>query len=138
MDLRQITEEFSVSPQIDAAHVHEIAGAGFRSVLCNRPDGEEPGQPGYDDIAEVVRAEGLEARSVPIVSGQITPQALEAFRAALEELPKPVLAYCRSGTRCTMLWAITQHGRMDDEEIVRRAAHAGYDVAGLIRQLNAR
>ena len=138
MDLRHLTDEFSVSPQIDVEQLHEIAGAGFRSVLCNRPDGEEPGQCSYDTIADAARAEGLEVRSVPIVSGMVTPQALEDFRAALEEMPKPVLAYCRSGTRCTMLWAIAQHGTMDDADIERRAAEAGYDVSGLLRQLRAR
>ena len=138
MDPRHLTDEFSVSPQIDAEHVHEIAGAGFRSILCNRPDGEEPGQCGYDAIADVAQAEGLEVRSVPIVSGMVTRQALEDFRTALAEMPKPVLAYCRSGTRCTMLWAIAQHGTMDDAEIERRAAEAGYDVSGLLRQMRAR
>ncbi len=138
MDIRQISDDFAVSPQIGTAQVKEIAGAGFRSVLCNRPDGEEPGQPGYDEIAGAAGAEGLEARLVPIVSGQVTPAALEAFKTALDEMPKPILAYCRSGTRCTMLWAISQIGALDDAEIVRRAAEAGYDVAGLVQQLGGR
>ncbi|MEQ9258468.1 MAG: TIGR01244 family sulfur transferase [Roseovarius sp.] len=138
MDLRQITEEFSVSPQIDPEEMPEIAGAGYASILCNRPDGEEYGQPDFDGIRTAAETAGLEARWVPIVSGQITPDALEAFGAALEEMPKPILAYCRSGTRCTMLWAITQHGRMEEAEIVRRAADAGYDVAGLMRQMQGR
>lgn len=138
MDLRHLTDRFTVSPQIDEAHMHEIAGAGFRSVLCNRPDGEEPGQCDYARIAEAARAEGLEVRSVPISGGVITPQALAEFRAALDEMPKPILAYCRSGTRCTMLWAAAQHEIMDDSEIERRAAKAGYDVSGLLRYLGAR
>jgi len=138
MDLRQLTDDLTVSPQIEVEDMQQITGAGFRSVLCNRPDGEEPGQSGYDTIADAAREEGLEVRSVPIVSGMVTPQAIEDFRASLEEMPKPILAYCRSGTRCTMLWAITQHGQMDDAEIERRAAEAGYDVSGLLRQLQAR
>lgn len=138
MDLRRLTAEFSVSPQIDPGHMHEISGAGFRAVLCNRPDGEEPGQSPYDAVAEAARAEGLEARCVPIVSGAVTPEALAEFQTALEELPKPILAYCRSGTRCTMLWSITQYGRLDDDEILRRAAAAGHDMAGLIGQLRRR
>lgn len=138
MDIRPLTDDFAVSPQIDAAHIPEIAGAGFRSILCNRPDGEEYGQPGFDEIAEAAAAEGLEVRSVPIVSGMVTQQALDDFADALRDMPKPILAYCRSGTRCTMLWSIAQHGRMDDEEIVSRAAKAGYDMAGLVRQLQHR
>ncbi|WP_397543078.1 TIGR01244 family sulfur transferase [Roseovarius salis] len=137
MDARRLTDDFSVSPQIEADSLSEIARAGYRSVLCNRPDDEEPGQTAYERIAAAAGEEGLEARSVPIVSGVITAEALEDFRAALDELPKPILAYCRSGTRCTMLWAITRHGEMDDAEIQRRAAEAGYDVSGILRQLGS-
>ena len=138
MEIRPLTDEFAVSPQVDPDHMHEVAGAGFRAVLCNRPDGEEPGQCDYDSVARAAEAEGLQVRWVPIVSGRMTQEALDDFRDALEEMPKPLLAYCRTGTRCTMLWAITQHGRVDDDEIVRRAADAGYDVAGLIAQLAVR
>jgi sulfide:quinone oxidoreductase len=137
MDLRRLTDDFTVSPQITEEDAADIAARGYRSVLCNRPDGEEPGQPSYDSIAGAARAQGLEARSVPIVSGMITPEAMEDFRAALDEMPGPVLAYCRSGTRCTMLWAIARHGEMEDAEIERRAAEAGYDVSGILRQLGA-
>ncbi len=135
MDIRPLTKEFAVSPQIDAAHVKEIAGAGFRSILCNRPDGEEAGQPEFDAIETAARAEGLEVRSVPIVSGMLTPDALAEFDQALQDLPKPILAYCRSGTRCTMLWAAVEHGRRADDDIVERAAKAGYDVGPLVRQM---
>ncbi|MEO1137985.1 MAG: TIGR01244 family sulfur transferase [Pseudomonadota bacterium] len=138
MDIRPLTEEFAVSPQIDAAHMKEIAGSGFRSILCNRPDGEEMGQDDYATIEAAAQAEGLEIRCVPIVSGMVTQDALSDFMAALDEMPKPMLAYCRSGTRCTMLWAIAQHGRMDGEEIINRAAKVGYDMTPLVRQLEGR
>ncbi|MEQ8895962.1 MAG: TIGR01244 family sulfur transferase [Roseovarius sp.] len=137
MELRRITDDYTVSPQIEVEDVQGIAGAGFRSIMCNRPDGEEPGQTGFDLIAEAAEKQGLEVRTVPIVSGMITPEALEQFRTALEVMPRPMLAYCRSGTRCTMLWAIAQHGTMDNAEIERRAAAAGYDVSGVLRQLGA-
>lgn len=137
MDLRTITEEFSVSPQIAVGDVQDIAGAGFRSILCNRPDGEEVGQPAFDAVAAAAEAEGLEARHVPMGHAGVPPQTLAAFRAALEELPKPVLAYCRSGTRCMVLWSITQYGTLDDAEIIARARAAGYDMAGLVRQLGS-
>ena len=138
MDLRQLTDRFTVSPQIDVAHLHEIAGAGFRSILCNRPDGEEPGQCDYDSIAEAARAEGLEVCWIPVSGGVFSPQAVEEFRTALAEMPGPILAYCRSGTRCTMLWALSQHGVMADQEIALRAAKAGYDVSGLLSRLRTR
>ncbi|MEO0751463.1 MAG: TIGR01244 family sulfur transferase [Pseudomonadota bacterium] len=136
MDLRKLTDDFSVSPQVDAAHMREIAGAGFKSIMCNRPDHEDPAQPEYDAIAEAAAREGLEVAWVPVSGGMMTPDALVAFRAALTDMPRPMLAYCRSGTRCTQLWAITQHGAMDDAEIAERAAKAGYDVSGLLMQLS--
>ena len=135
MDLRTLTKDFSVSPQIAVDDLHAIAGAGFRSVLCNRPDGEEYGQPGFEAIAAAAEAEGLQTRHVPMGQAGVSPQIMAEFRAALDEMPGPVLAYCRSGTRCTVLWSIAQHGTLDDAEIVRRAQEAGYDMAGLVRQL---
>ncbi|WP_338549917.1 TIGR01244 family sulfur transferase [Roseovarius phycicola] len=138
MDIRQLTDDFAVSPQIDVAHMKEIAGAGFRSLLCNRPDGEEMGQTDYSAIEDAAAQEGLEIRWIPIVSGMVTQEAMSEFTAALDEMPKPILAYCRSGTRCTMLWSIAQYGRLDDQEIVSRAAKAGYDMGPLIQQLSNR
>jgi len=138
MDIRQLTDDFAVSPQIDVAHMKEIAGAGFRSLLCNRPDGEEMGQPDFAAIEDAAAQEGLEIRWIPIVSGMVTQGAMSEFTAALDEMPKPILAYCRSGTRCTMLWSIAQYGRLDDQEIVSRAAKAGYDMGPLIQQLSSR
>ena len=136
MDIRRITEDYAVSPQITLADIAEIKAAGFRSIMCNRPDGEDYGQPEFDAVAEAARAEGLEVRCVPIVSGMVTPQAAQDFAAALEDMPKPMLAYCRSGTRCTMLWSIASYGRLSGDEIVSAARDAGYDMSGLVRQLD--
>ncbi|SHL49932.1 TIGR01244 family protein [Roseovarius marisflavi] len=135
MDLRKITDDFSVSPQIECEDVAAIAAAGFRSILCNRPDGEEFGQCAYDAVAEVAQAAGLAVRSVPIVSGMLSEADLAAFRAALDELPKPILAYCRSGTRCTMLWSMTSFDDLGADEIVKATSAAGYDMSGLMRQM---
>ncbi|WP_417728661.1 TIGR01244 family sulfur transferase [Roseovarius sp.] len=135
MDLRPITQDFTVSPQISCADVSKIVDAGFRSILCNRPDGEDFGQTPYDEVAACARANGLEVRFVPIVSGQMTEADLIAFRAALEELPKPVLAYCRTGTRCTMLWSMTRFNELGGDEILRSTSSAGYDMSGLVAQL---
>ncbi len=135
MDLRRITDDFSVSPQIEANDIATIVAAGFRSLLCNRPNGEEYGQSDYEPIAEAASAAGLEVRLVPITSAGISADDLQDFRAALEEMPRPILAYCRTGTRCTMLWTIAQHGRIPPGEILTRTAEAGYDMSGLLRQL---
>lgn len=138
MDIRPLTEEFAVAPQIDPEDIPGIKQAGYASILCNRPDEEEPGQPDYAAIEAAAAAEGMRIAWVPIVSGMVTQDALSDFATALEEMPKPILAYCRSGTRCTMLWTIASHGRIPDAELLERSAKAGYDMSGVLRQLQAR
>jgi len=138
MDACRLSDDFAISSQIAVEELDEIARAGFRAILCNRPDDEDPGQPAFATIAAAARAAGLEARTVPIASGVITTEAMAAFRAALDELPRPIFAYCRSGARCTFLWAAARLGEIAPDEIARRAARAGYDVSGLLRQLGAR
>lgn len=136
MDIRQITPDYAVSPQIKAQDIPDIKAAGFRSIMCNRPDGEEFGQPDFDAIAKAAQDVGLEVRCVPIVSGMVTPQAAQDFATALDQMPKPMLAYCRSGTRCTMLWSIVNHGEISGDDIIKATRNAGYDMAGLVRQLD--
>ena len=104
MKITPLTPEFSVSPQIRPEDVAEIAAAGYRAILCNRPDGEDAGQPVYALVEAAARAAGLETLHVPVVSGAITQGNVEDFRAAVADLPTPLLAYCRSGTRCANLW----------------------------------
>lgn len=138
MDIRPLTEDFAVAPQIDPWEVAGIKQAGYASILCNRPDDEEPGQPDYTAIEAAAKDAGLQIAWVPIVSGMVTQEALDDFAKALDEMPKPILAYCRSGTRCTMLWTITRHGQMPEAELLERTSNAGYDMSGLLRQLQAR
>lgn len=134
MDIRKITDEFSVAPQIHAEDVAAIAAAGFRAVICNRPDGESSDQPCCDDIAAAATARGLAWRMQPVSSGGITRADVEAFGALLEELPKPVLAYCRSGTRCAMLWCLSEARTRPLPDILRRARAAGYDMSSVIQR----
>ncbi len=130
MDSRKLTNEISVAPQISVADVDAIAAAGFRSIICNRPDGEDFGQPECHEIEQRAREVGLEFAWQPIVGGQLGPQQVSEFGDLYDRLPKPVLAYCRSGTRCTTVWAFSQAGRLDTSEIIAAAAAAGYDLSG--------
>ena len=108
MNLQQITEDFTVSPQILPSDVAAIAAGGFKSLICNRPDGESPDQTPYAVIeAEAARA-GLAFRHIPVVSGAMTQGDVDAMAAALSEMPAPVFAYCRSGTRCGVLFRAVQ------------------------------
>lgn len=108
MDYRQITDSYSVSPQIEPSDVAAIRAAGFKSVICNRPDDEQPGQPSHDAVKAAVEAAGLTFRYIPVVSGQMTMDNVEDQAKVLGEIEGPVLAYCRSGTRCTNLYAAIQ------------------------------
>lgn len=134
MDIRRITDEFSVAPQICSEDVPAIAAAGFRAVICNRPDGEASGQPCCKEIEDAVRASGLAWRSQPVRSGDVGCEDVQVFADLLAALPKPVLAYCRSGTRCAMLWSLSQAGKRPLSDILARTQAAGYDMAATMRQ----
>lgn len=103
MEFRQVSDMLSVCAQIGAAEVSGIKAAGFRSIICNRPDGEGADQPDFAEIAEAAGVAGLETRYIPVVPGAIAAEDVEAFAKALRELPGPVLAYCRTGARSAML-----------------------------------
>lgn len=131
MTARRLTADISVAPQLTTDDVAAVAAEGFKSIICNRPDGESYDQTAYADIEAAAKAAGLPVRNIPITPGRMTPAEVDAFRAALSELPKPILAYCRTGTRSTMLWSLSQAGQRPAEEILSIAAAAGYDVSGL-------
>lgn len=126
---RQVTESFAVSPQITTSDVEAIKAAGFRSILCNRPDGEELGQPTYHEIEAAAKASGLEIRHQPVTGGP-TQADVQAFSALAGELPSPIFAYCKSGTRCIMLWALAESQERPVAEVLDLARQAGYDLRG--------
>lgn len=111
MEIRQITDDYSVSGQITADEVAAIKAAGFKSVICNRPDDEQPGQPSAASIRTAVEAAGLAFRHIPVISGQMTVDNVTDMAGALDEMEGPVFAYCRSGTRCTNLYMAIQQSR---------------------------
>ncbi|MEP9388487.1 TIGR01244 family sulfur transferase [Mesorhizobium sp. KR9-304] len=108
MEYRQISDNYSVSGQILPQDIAAVKAAGFKSVICNRPDNEQPGQPSADSMKAAAKAAGLEFRYIPVISGQITEENVADQAAALEGLKGPVFAYCRSGARSTNLYALIQ------------------------------
>ena len=108
MKIYEITPDFSVAPQIAPEDVAQIVDQGFRAVICNRPDGETPDQPEVATVRAEAERLGLAFAYVPVVSGWITPENVAEFQAALDAMPGPVLAYCRSGARCQNLWMLAQ------------------------------
>ena len=135
MEFRKITDDITVSPQIGAEHLQEIVDAGFRSIICNRPDGEGADQPTFDEIGAAAKALGLEVAYLPVVSGKVTDAAAEEFGQKLRELPGPVFAYCRTGTRCATLWSLSQASAMEPPAILAATKSAGYDMAGVVRRI---
>lgn len=104
-----LTDTFAVAPQLSPADMQAVADAGFRSVIINRPDLEGgPDQPLAADVMQAARAAGLTVEYQPVVSGAMTRADVERFAQLLQELPGPVLAYCRTGTRCTHLYNAAQ------------------------------
>ena len=135
MEIRPITPRYAVSPQIEPHDIVEIAAAGYTTILCNRPDGEIPAELQADVIRAATEAAGLTFKELPL-----THDTIEAVVAAqmqiVETAPGPVFAYCASGTRCTIVWALGQVGRMSAEDIVAAAQSAGYDLSSMASRLD--
>lgn len=111
LPVRAIAADVCVAPQLTPAAMSEVARAGFRSVVNNRPDFEEgPGQPTSAQIEAAARAAGLEYRFLPVAGSYQSPEEIAAFAALLAELPRPILAFCRSGARSTRLYQAATAG----------------------------
>lgn len=106
--LKRVSDEVYVAPQIKASELTDLAAQGFRSIVCNRPDGEEADQPVFSEIERAASAAGLQTRFIPVEAGKVSEDDAVAFAAACAQLPKPILAYCRSGARSTKLWELAQ------------------------------
>lgn len=118
-----------VAGQIRPEDVLGLAAAGIGTIVNNRPDGEEAGQPAAAEIEAAARAAGLGYRHIP-VSGALAPDRVEAMAAVLEQAEGKVLAFCRSGTRSAFLWALAEASRgADPAVLVEQAAAAGYDLS---------
>jgi uncharacterized protein (TIGR01244 family) len=117
---------FVAARPIVVADIANLSAAGIRLLVNNRPDGEEAGQPSSDEIEAAARSAGLDYRHIP-VAGRFPPERVEAMAEALEQ--GPVLAFCRSGTRSTFLWALARAARgAPAEQSVAAAAAGGYDL----------
>jgi uncharacterized protein (TIGR01244 family) len=111
MDIRQIDDNFSVTGQIFPDDIRDIAAAGFRTVICNRPDGESPDQPDFAEIASVAEKAGIPVHYVPVVPGGLTQDDVDALAEVLADAEGPVLAYCRSGARSTNIYGLVRQMR---------------------------
>ena len=127
---RKLTENVLVSPQLALADVAAAAASGVAMIINNRPDGEDPDAPQSADIAAAAAAEGLNYVEIPVGHAGFSEPQVDAMIAALEQAEGPILAYCRSGTRSTLLWALAQAKQGENPDAIARAAmQAGYDIS---------
>jgi sulfide:quinone oxidoreductase len=135
MDIRPLVPGLSVAPQITAAELDALKKAGYRAIICNRPDGEGSDQPLFAEISHAAQAVGIEAHYLPAESGKVSDEQGVAFGQLFDSLPKPVLAYCRTGMRSTTMWALSQANSQPLPTILESAKKAGFDLKGVIRRI---
>jgi len=136
MEIRPITPRYAVSPQITVEDVPAIAAAGFVKVICNRPNVEVPIDMQSDAIGEAVRAAGMEYEILELTHQTMTPENVARQRDLAESCSGPVLAYCASGTRCSVIWALGQCDQMSTDDILKATTKAGYMLENLRPTLN--
>ena len=128
----KLSDRVWASPQIGVAQVSEAAARGIGLIINNRPEGESDDQTSGSDIAAAAKAAGIGYVAIPVTHAGFSEPQVAAMVAALAETTAPVLAYCRSGTRSTLLWALAEASRgISPDELAGKAASAGYDVSGI-------
>jgi len=138
VDIKKISPFISVSPQISVTDVGVLASQGYRSIICNRPDGEADDQPVAADIAAAAQRHGMEFHYQPVVSGQVGDDDVSDFGALMASIDGPVLAFCRTGTRSITLWALSEVRHMTVASVLAAAKALGYDLEGLQGRLQER
>lgn len=138
MNIKTITEGFSVAEQVSVADVEALAAQGIKSLICNRPDAESEGQPSFEEIESAAQEQGILVRHIPVISGRIADDDVKDFAEAMASLPRPILAYCRTGTRSINLWALSQGSKgRSTAEIMAIGQQAGYDLSDAVARLSA-
>ncbi|MHA6263818.1 protein tyrosine phosphatase family protein [Arenibacterium sp. CAU 1754] len=131
MQARQLSPRYQVSPQIAVEDIPAIAAEGITTIICNRPDAEVPPSHRADAIGAAARAAGLTFEVLELTHQTMTPENVARQRALIDTADGPVLAYCASGTRCSVVWALGQAGDMATDDILAATANAGYQLDGL-------
>ncbi len=135
---RKVTNSFYAAPQISVDDVAAAQEMGVTLIINNRPDGEEPSAPQGDEIAAAAKAAGIDYMAIPVTHAGFSRPQIDAMGAALEHNGGKTLAYCRSGTRSTLLWALAQAAGGESPRVIAvRAEEAGYDVAPIAMMLDA-
>jgi sulfide:quinone oxidoreductase len=124
--------ELSVAGRLDRADIDALAKAGVRTIINNRPDGEDPGQVPAAEARRIAEAHGIAYHHIPITAATLSRADVDTFAAVLRDAPAPVVAHCRSGTRSTLLWALTRMREGANAlSLIGEAAQHGIDIATL-------
>ncbi|WP_112310035.1 TIGR01244 family sulfur transferase [Pseudogemmobacter bohemicus] len=137
MDIRPLSETYAVSPQIAVEDLEAIRDAGYRAVIDNRPDAEIPDDLHTSEMQARAEALGLAFFANPVIGGALTMQNVVAQAEAIAAAPGPVLAYCASGNRSSIVWALSQAGTQPAADLIAAAARHGYQLAHLEPQIEA-
>ncbi|SFS04842.1 TIGR01244 family sulfur transferase [Yoonia litorea] len=137
MDIRPLSPAYAVSPQISVEDIPAIVEAGYKTIICNRPDAEVPPSHQADAIEAAARDAGLKFVAIPVTHQGLHMGMIDDQKAAMESSDGPVLAYCASGTRSSIVWSFAQAKDMDADEIIAATSAAGYDLGGMRGQLQA-
>ena len=132
MQIHPLADQLSVAAQVDVADIAALAAQGFRSIINNRPDGEDPGQLPAADARRAAEAQGIAYHHIPVTAASLSRADVDAFAAVLRSAPQPIVVHCRSGTRSTLLWALTRLDEgADPAALIAAAARHGIDIAAL-------
>lgn len=131
MDIRALTPAYAVSPQIEPSDLPAIKAAGFTTVIDNRPDGEIPPHLHTEEMRRAAESLGLAFVANPVIGGALTMDNVTAQRAAIDGATGPVFAYCASGNRSSVVWALAHAGRMPADDLIGIPARFGYQLEHL-------
>lgn len=137
MDIRQITPDYYVAPQLDPADLPEIAAAGITTIICNRPDAEVPRAFQADAIAAAAEAAGLHFHILPLTHTTMTPDNVQRHADMIARADGPVLAYCASGTRSTVVWTLGHAKALGVDTVLSAARAGGYNLDNIRPTLEA-
>lgn len=134
---RKLTDRIWVAPQIGLEEVAEAARSGVKLIINNRPEDESPDQTPGPDIEAAARAAGMDYVAIPVTHAGFAEWQVSAMADALEKADGDVLAYCRSGTRSTLLWALARASKGEHPAVLsEQAADAGYDLGPITAMMD--
>ena len=135
MIIRKLTPDLAVADQLTLDDLDSVKMAGYKAVVCNRPDEEGEPHAEAEAMAKKASALGLEFRYLPVHAGNITDKDVQQHATILAEVPTPALTYCRSGTRCAKLWALAEAGKQDVTTLVETVDKAGLSIVDIAHRL---